>query len=311
MSEEQKVSPDTKTQELKPLAPVQRRSARDFSHLKRELAVELFTDEGQRFAERLLRRALQNLHFLSYSFINIRDDEFAKPLCDEITKSLTEFEKTITEHTKKMREQLAKNQDGLTEVKETVYDNPITYKVDVGSFHGSKLITSLKALDNYLIVIREAAANGLVDPFAETDLRRQWNKLLQDITRRIREIQFAMRERAEELRKKREEENIRRAQKEAERLKREQEKRKQEPQEKVEAPTEEPAEEALVTEVTETPAVEDKPSTPAKKRRTTRKSVKKDEVKEEVATQEPVSEEKSEETPVSEEEMAAQAPQEA
>ena len=232
-----------KEKKLLDLKPIVRRYARDFSHMERQVEVVLQTDETQRFLEQYVARSLGDFKFLSYSFINMRDNNFSRPLCDEITRLLSEFETQVIACDNAMKDQLAQYESRYKSVSEPSFDKVRAYGVNISSFHGSKLMNSLSALDDFFVSMHKASLNGLVDPFQEVDIRTQWINRLKEIRRRVSDIVQEVRKHTEELREQRQrvaQERVAKAEAEQRALSRKQEERKKQSEPLVEQAKEEP-----------------------------------------------------------------------
>lgn len=250
-----------KPKKLFDLKPITRRSTRDFSHMERDVEAVLQTDDAQRFVEQYVARCLGDFKYLGYTFINMRDDEFARPLCDEITKMLMDFESQVLQNDKTMKQQLDEFADSYPQISQPRFDNTRAYRVVISSFHASKMMTAIRAMDNFFVTLKTACLNGLIDPFQEADLRRQWVDQLKQIRYRVSAIVREVRQHTLELREKRQKEAQERAkQAEAEQraLEREKERRKQLPVKDLYEETQEPKEEPVEPIVEVKPELEDK-----------------------------------------------------
>lgn len=188
--------------------PIRRGRARDYSHWQQSVQVELKTDTAQRFLERNFNQTNENLQYLDYMLVILRDDAFAKPLADELGTMFAAFITDAQSTIGKLRASCEATTLPFA-VKETSYDNARTYEAVLLSGNSVDMLAAIVELDALSMMIDTARGKRMISTFDRKNLLEQWVDTLTRIVRRVRAISTSVRDRNNELRKEREERQAR------------------------------------------------------------------------------------------------------
>lgn len=188
--------------------PIRRGRARDYSHWQQSVQVELKTDTAQRFLERNFNQTNENLQYLDYMLVILRDDAFAKPLADELGTMFAAFITDAQSTIGKLRASCEATTLPFA-VKETSYDNARTYEAVLLSGNSVDMLAAIVELDALSMMIDTARGKRVISTFDRKNLLEQWVDTLTRIVRRVRAISTLVRDRNNELRKEREERQAR------------------------------------------------------------------------------------------------------
>ena len=188
--------------------PIRRGRARDYSHWQQSVQVELKTDTAQRFLERNFNQTNENLQYLDYMLVILRDDAFAKPLADELGTMFAAFITDAQSTIGKLRASCEATTLPFA-VKETSYDNARTYEAVLLSGNSVDMLAAIVELDALSMMIDTARGKRVISTFDRKNLLEQWVDTLTRIVRRVRAISTSVRDRNNELRKEREERQAR------------------------------------------------------------------------------------------------------
>lgn len=188
--------------------PIRRGRARDYSHWQQSVQVELKTDTAQRFLERNFNQTNENLQYLDYMLVILRDDAFAKPLADELGTMFAAFITDAQSTIGKLRASCEATTLPFA-VKETSYDNARSYEAVLLSGNSVDMLAAIVELDALSMMIDTARGKRVISTFDRKNLLEQWVDTLTRIVRRVRAISTSVRDRNNELRKEREERQAR------------------------------------------------------------------------------------------------------